>query len=162
MAMPKQKPGNSRQNYGTPENFLNAVKKFLRIKRFQLDIAADAQNTVAKRYFTEEDNAFAQPTWKVKGWSWLNPPFSQIAPWVERCAYEKTAYGASIAVLVPASVGANWWKEHVHGKAFALFLNGRITFVGEADPYIKDCTLLLYSPLIQPGYDVWSWNVSSS
>lgn len=60
-------------------------------------------------------------------------------------------------MLVPASVGANWWFTGVHHEADVHFLNGRIKFVGAKDPYPKDCALLLYHPAATGGYSCWNW-----
>lgn len=153
---PRQKPGRSRQDFQTPPEFLAAVKGFLGIEAFTIDLAASAENTAAERFYTETDNALVQPWWVGQGWAWLNPPFARLAPWVEK-AYRESRAWASIAMLVPAGVGSNWWKEFVHGRARVLLLNGRITFVGETAGYPKDCCLLLFSPLVVPGYEVWTW-----
>jgi phage N-6-adenine-methyltransferase len=165
MSMPVQKPGRSKQDYGTPPEFLAAVKKRLCIEEFALDIAASAENAVADTFYTEEDNALSDDLrWRreiepaVKGdWAWLNPPFSNIAPWVEKAAQE-ASLGANILVLVPASVGSNWWRDCVEPYAYQTFLNGRITFVGQEDPYPKDCALLMYTPWQLMGHEIWSWN----
>lgn len=156
--MPVQKPGQSEQTVCTPIEFLDAVKAKLGIRQFVLDCAASKENTVARAYFTEQRSALTQPEgrWVMDGWDWCNPPYSDIAPWVTRAAFEKYE-GALIAMLVPASVGANWWKEYVHHEAQVHFLNGRITFVGHSKPYPKDCALLLYGNDLTPGYHVWTW-----
>ncbi len=153
---PKQKPGRSKQDYCTPPEFIQAVKKRLGIGEFAVDLAASRENSVASVYFTEEMNSLTQ-SWIMQGrWVWCNPPFSNIKPWVDK-ADEEALKGAQIAMLLPASVGANWWLDYVDGKAHALFLNGRLTFVGEIAPYPKDCALLLYTPYIRGGYEVWNW-----
>ena len=154
--MPAQKPGRSKQDYQTPREFVLAVYKYLHIQRFTLDIAASAENAIAEPYYTEQDDAFTQGlTWKSEGWSWLNPPFARIAPWVEK-AYQETCQGARIAVLVPAGVGSNWWANWVHHKAHVLLLSPRLTFVGAKDPYPKDCALLLYG-CVPADYECWRW-----
>lgn len=155
---PKQKPGRSRQDYGTPPEFIAVVKKQLRIMEFDCDLAASAENAVASEW---SESAMEMPTWRVgNGWNWLNPPFGKIGPWVERAYREAKTDGAKTAVLIPAGVGANWWRDWVHDKADVQFLNGRLTFVGCTDPYPKDCALLLYHPIaIAAGgyYSVWPW-----
>jgi len=138
---PKQKPGQSKQNYATPEEFLIAVKRLLGISAFVWDLAADASNACAARYYTKQENALER-SWVFDGWCWLNPEFGDIDPWVER-AWMESRCGAHIAVLIPGSMGANWWRDWVVDKCQVIPLNGRITFVGETDPYPKDCALLL-------------------
>lgn len=154
--MPQQKPGRSRQDVETPKVFLDAVKQKIGIKQFDCDLAASLANAVCPKFYTEFQNALVQPWTVGDGWNFLNPPFSRLAPWVQR-AWEQEQLGAQTAVLVPAGVGSNWWKDWVHGKAHVLILNGRITFVGETDPYPKDLCLLLYSRLLKPTYGIWRW-----
>lgn len=154
---PPQRRGHSRQDYRTPAAFLEAVKQRFGIEAFSIDLAASAENAVARRFYNEADNALMQ-SWLSEGWAWLNPPFANIEPWVAR-AHVSSRVGARVAVLVPAGVGSNWWKRHVHGKACVLLLNGRLTFADESSPYPKDCALLLYGPDVAPGYDVWTWAV---
>lgn len=158
--MPKQKPGRSKQTYGTPWDFIEAVKELLGIVEFDCDLAATAENAKCPNFITPEMDALdtSWATWG-SGWNWLNPPFARIGPWVQR-AWEYTVFDHTrTAVLVPAGVGANWWKAWVHRKADVYFLNGRLTFEGETLPYVKDCALLLYHAGFNhtPGYKVWDW-----
>ena len=84
----------------------------------------------------------------------MNPPFANIGPYAQK-AYSD---GGKIAMLVPASVGANWWRDWVDGKSYVLFLNGRLKFGGCKDYYPKDCALVLYTPERFIGNEVWSWS----
>lgn len=162
MVMPRQKRGRSKQDYQTPEDFLTAAKGLLGIEEFDWDLAASKHNTVRRvRYYDTNDDSLSM-SWSVAqdppGWLWLNPPFANIRPWVEK-AYESKA---QIAMLVPASTGANWWRDWVHRKVYILLLNGRIKFVGQKDPYPKDCALLLYGGIRRwPGYHIWTWRDQS-
>lgn len=155
MTMPIQKPGRSKQDYGTPVEFLQAVKRRLNISEFSVDLAASDTNAKAQLFLSEEDNSLNEE-WQYGGWCWLNPPFSSISPWVEKASNSPS----HIAMLVPASVGANWWRDWVHNKAHVILLNGRLIFEGETLPYPKDCALLLYTPFINGGYEVWDWRQS--
>lgn len=161
--MPAQRPGRSTQEVRTPRVLLRAVRALLGIDAFTVDLAATRENTVARNFYSKQANALRHP-WHLGGWNWLNPEFGTIAPWVRK-AHEEQALGAKTIVLVPAAVGANWWRDWVHGKAQVLLLNGRITFVGHAQPYPKDCALLVYAADWAPGYRIWSWmapNVSDA
>lgn len=161
MTMPRQKPNRSKQDYATPENFMAAIRARLGIQRFMFDFAASPENTKADRYFTEQQNAHVQDWAEYLGggdWGWLNPPFSRIEPWAQKC-FEVRCNKRQIAFLVPASVGADWFRDYVDGKALVLCLNGRLAFI-EGKPrelYPKDCICCLYSPDIEPGYEVWDW-----
>lgn len=155
---PIQKPGKSRQDYQTPPEFLQALKNRLGILNFGLDIAASPENAVCLEYITEEMNALDESqVWCSDGWAFCNPPYANITPWVRKAFEESRHPLTQIAMLVPASVGANWWLNHVHNKAYVYFLNGRLTFIGETTPYPKDCAILLYASFLQGGYKVWDW-----
>lgn len=155
MATPKQKPGRSKQNYSTPTEFLREVHAKLGIDEFTIDLAASAENTVATKFYDEATNSLDQDWEGIGKWGWCNPPYGHILPWVRK-AYLSRSY---IAMLLPASVGANWWKEFVHYKAEVYFLNGRLAFMRDKPNWLypKDCALVLYSPEDEFCYEIWSW-----
>ncbi len=146
--------GKSRTDYATPWPFFHAVQN--RFGPVTYDLAAHAQNAKHENYFTEAQNSLIQPWSEIPGWLWLNPPFDRITPWAKKCA-EEAELGAKILFLTPASVGANWFAQHVHGHALILGLNGRISFDGIA-PYPKDCILSIFGA--ESGFDVWRWTES--
>lgn len=161
--MPQQKPGLSRQDYSTPANFIAATKALLKIKAFTFDFAADESNAKAKRYWSVVDDSLSKTPeqWAAeipRGWGFLNPPFSNIEPWAERCLQTKML-GGSIAFLIPAAVGANWFRDFVDSYAMVLFLNGRLAFMADQPRalYPKDCVLALFGPHVTPSYQVWTW-----
>lgn len=178
--MPAQKPGQSRQDYATPMPFIQAVHTRLGITAFAVDFAADATNTKAETFCDLNIDALrlSPAHWALmlgNKWGWLNPPFSHIEPWAAQCMMTKYE-GGSVAFLVPAGVGANWFRDYVDGTALVLALNGRLCFINDwrhtvnpsprnttgafyqSEPlYPKDCLLCLYSPAIDPGFEVWTW-----
>lgn len=158
--MPLQKPGRSEQVVCTPPEFLQALKSRLGISQFDIDVAADESNHVAEVWYgpgSGFNSDGLQADWCITiGWNWCNPPFGNIQPWVQK-GFEEAVRGAKTAMLVPASTGANWWAEYVNGIAHVLLLQGRLTFVGHTTPYPKDLALLLYSPIVWGGYEVWKW-----
>lgn len=153
--------GASKQDYRTPTAFLDALKHRLGIDGFTIDLAASEENKVAPLWYDTTTNALLpEHPWTVdgKGWSFCNPPYADITPWVEKAFFEMMDEGANVAMLVPASVGSNWWANWVHNVAHTLFLNGRITFEGATDPYPRDLAILLYSPMMNGSYGIWRWS----
>lgn len=161
--MPAQRPGLSFQGVGTPREFLDAVQG--RFGAIGIDLAAVASNRVVGSYLGPDHDvpwrrnalsAECQWNWgAIAGLRWLNPPYDRIEPWAAKCAEQSTIGPARIAMLVPASVGSNWFAEHVFGKALVLFLRPRLTFVGHATPYPKDLMLAVYAE--PPGVECWKW-----
>lgn len=160
MAMPVQKPHRSKQDYQTPPELLEAIKFRLCIEDFDIDVAASKENAIAPYYLSLEEGRDALiNSWQVpeptNGWAWCNPPYSDIAPWIDKAAYEARK-GAYVAMLIPASVGSNWWAL-ASSFCYQLFLSPRITFVGCDTPYPKDCALLIFTPMGLTGNQVWRW-----
>lgn len=155
--MPKQKRGRSKQDYGTPDIFTDAVAK--RFGPLAVDLAASAKNTKAPIFISAGQNSLVQDWKQYKDVNcWLNPPFSNIGPWARKCAEYATFGGVGrLFFLTPASVGSNWYRDFVHLKAHVIFLNARITFVGEKMPYPKDCMLSVFGAGLS-GFTIWNWN----
>lgn len=147
--------GRSEQSVETPRDFINAVKTRYGIETFHFDLAASADNTQAWDYFTEADDSLVQewPTTPPGTYAWLNPPYKNIVKWVEKAAKSPQT---QTLMLVPASVGTNWFRDWVFPFAATVVLNGRITFVGHADPYPKDLMLLHYGGIPQ-SFSLWTW-----
>ncbi len=163
--MPKQKPGKSEQAVGTPPEFLYAVQE--RFGSIWWDLAATKKNSVSGSRFlgpgsSADENALAAD-WAVLPQApgdvmWLNPPYGNIRPFVAKAAEQAPALRATLVVLVPASVGTEWFARHVHRKALVLALRPRLTFVGSTDPYPKDLMLVVFGRWVVPGFDVWRWD----
>jgi DNA N-6-adenine-methyltransferase (Dam) len=175
--MPAQKPGRSKQDYSTPPAFLDAVRKRFGFKQFDWDLAATKENAVdnlggSRCYFGPDHrvvgyrDALASDWFRLRGNLWLNPEFADIGPWAAKCNavawYEseesKRGPGPAgdrvIYFLVPASVGSNWFAEHVDKKALVLFPSPRLSFDGK-NPYPKDVLMACYG--LKPGYACWRW-----
>ena len=148
--------GKSKQDYETPADFIRAVER--RFGPLVWDLAAREDNAKAPYFITPEQDSLTVDwgTLVPRGNRFLNPEFAQIAPWAEQCAATTLVPPLDrILLLVPASVGSVWFAEHVHEQAFVLALKGRLTFVGQEDPYPKDCILAVYGGFT--GFDVWDW-----
>ena len=171
--MPAQKPGKSKQDYATPWAFIRALEARFgqtdgnnRPGKIELDLAATKDNAKAPLLIdTEQDSLAPRTRWDsfdVK-LAFLNPPFGSIAPWAKKCAETERL---RILFLVPASVGSNWWAQHVHGAAdLVLFIRPRLSFDGK-NSFPKDCALAVYNLRPKPSlrvpyeptrYECWNW-----
>jgi phage N-6-adenine-methyltransferase len=152
--------GKSKQDYETPRDFIEAVEK--RFRRIDLDLAATAANAKAEYYFgpdhpdLEARDGLVVNWRKQRGLLWLNPPFGNIEAWAVKCAAEAQHRPGLTLLLTPASIGTDWFREHVCGKAVVLGLSPRLTFVGEKDPYPKDLMLSVFGYGLA-GFGTWRW-----
>lgn len=163
----------SKQDVQTPADFIKAYNK--RFGAINFDLAARDYNAQAERYYAppgaldlyaEAYDSLAQD-WgalsQTLPWDstlWLNCEFSNTEQWVRKCAEERPRLepGRTIALLVPASVGSNWFRDYVYEHADVCLLNGRVQFVGHEFPYPRDLMLCLYQPVQREPTTVHIWN----
>lgn len=156
LQMPAQKPGKSKQNYGTPKSFISVVEK--RFGSIACDLAAEEKNAKALKFYDEQSNSLIQP-WSEHypvGNLWLNPPFRNIHLWAKKCHLESQNRQGLILLLTPASIGTVWFRDFIHQKAMVLGLSPRIIFEGETAPFPKDLMLSIFG-MGMSGFDVWRW-----
>lgn len=149
---PSVRRGKSRQDYQTPRELLDAVEARFGVLRH--DLAAAAHNAVCENFYDEHRSAFEHDWQALAGNLWCNPPFDDIAPWAKKAA-ESASSRTRILLLTPASVGSNWFAQHVHPHAAVFALSPRVSFDGE-NPYPKDLILSVYG-LGVTGFSVWRW-----
>lgn len=157
---PRQKPGRSEQNVMTSREFVAAVQRTF--GALICDLAASRDNAVAGDWRGPEHPAEALRDATTCQWPltrqgehcWLNPPFGNIAPFAKRAAESRQF--TSTLMLVPASVGANWWCDWVDGKA-DVYVVGRMRFVGHDHMFPKDLALCHYWALSGGKQRRWRW-----
>lgn len=135
-----------------PEFFAGLDRRF----RFTLDVAALARNAKCDRFFSPAENGLEQ-SWAGER-VWCNPPYSSIAPWVEK-AWSSRDSAELIVMLLPANrTEQGWWQELVEpyrDRAEGLrteFLAGRLRFIAfDADRILPNerppfgCVLLIWA-----------------
>jgi phage N-6-adenine-methyltransferase len=146
------------QDVQTPKEFIDAIEKRFGILR--IDLAATNNNCQAQLHFgpgSQSPDALVED-WSVRGGNlWLNPPFGDIAPWAAKCATCRDR-ADWLLFLTPASVGSNWFHEHVVPNAHVIELRDRLTFVGSTAPYPKDLLLACFGFGIT-GRSSWHWDL---
>jgi phage N-6-adenine-methyltransferase len=153
MGGPTIKRGESSGDIWTPAEFIEAVEA--NWGPLAVDLAAEKHSAKAPEYITPEVDSLVQDRTKIlqgrRGW--LNPPYSLITPWAMKCAkeYEKSEQN-EIFLLVPGSIGANWFWDWVWPYA-TVYSVGRMVFDNCFDrqgrpvttPYPKDLILAHYT-----------------
>lgn len=154
MTMPAQKPHESEQSVGTPDEVVRSIEAW-RGEKFVWDLAADEHNKKAPGFYSEADDSFKQDWHKHKGLLWLNPPFNDLGRWAEKCKDESEA-GARIVMLSPASVSTKWYAAHCFGNCATVFLKPRIKFIGQKWLFPKDLMLTLWG-IDATDYSIFDW-----
>ncbi|HAT2743078.1 TPA: phage N-6-adenine-methyltransferase [Citrobacter farmeri] len=99
---------------------------------FQLDAAAAPHNALCRKFITAEQNTLETP-WvdylSIPGYVWLNPPYSDITPFVKKAAAE-SANQIGTVMLVPADTSVGWFREAIETASEVRFITaGRLAFI---------------------------------
>lgn len=132
---------------------------------FCLDAAALPETALCERFITPSIDSLVVdwgdfiPPFIRSPFAWLNPPYSNITPWIIKCLREKER-GIGSVVLIPEDSSAEWWPGDdcseirrivgyvdTNGK----WKSGRINFInGETGEEIKGnnkgSNLLIFIP----------------
>lgn len=129
----------ARDCYGTPDHIVLAAMEDDHVK-FTVDAAASYENSKGEKFWDKEKNGLAQD-WSVER-VWCNPPYSDIAPWVEKAKEANLA-----CLLLPVRTDRDWFAECTKWATFIDFYRGRIQFV-PAHPKIRQTQNYEYSMLV--------------
>lgn len=123
----------NRDAYQTPrEVFAPLHAEF----NFALDVCASTENALLPHYITEQENCLTAD-WcsfsgqlETAGWySWMNPPYSDIGPFVKRAA-EMATKGVGTVMLVMMDQSVGWYKEAIKTcQEVRLVIGGRLSFI---------------------------------
>lgn len=123
----KDKPADwTSDDWATPPEIVQSfVDEF---GAFDLDVCARVDTAKAEQFFTRADDGLSRDWF---GRAWMNPPFSNPAPWLKK-AIEETESGRCemVVALLPASTDTRWFHDLVLGRAEVRFRKGRIKFIG--------------------------------
>lgn len=146
MGGPTIKRGESSGDIWTPWRFIHAVEA--RFGKLTRDLAASGpQSAKAPRWIAPGQDSLSVDWHESPGLDWLNCPYGNIGPWAGKCAWEFTQ-GWRGFLLVPGSIGANWFRDAVWPYADTYSV-GRMVFDNCFDkngklvrtPYPKDLIL---------------------
>lgn len=62
-----------------------------------------------------------------------NPPYSQIAKWVEKAYYESLKPGTTVVLLIPARTDTRWFHNYILHRSEIRFIKGRLRFSGSTE-----------------------------
>ena len=60
--------------------------------------------------------------------NFVNPPYSEIAKWAEKCEIEWKK-GRTVILLIPPRTCTRYFHDHIYGKAELRFIKGRVRFL---------------------------------
>lgn len=109
----------------TPQKLFNQLDE---IFHFELDAAANKENTKCPRFITHEQNSLIQPWAKMANVIYLNPPYTgTMRTWMMKVVKE-AEQGATIVCLIAARLESKWFKLAWDYGRYIIFPYGRLDF----------------------------------
>ncbi len=115
--------GDVRQEWETPQDLFDALNAEF---RFDVDVAASVDNAKLLRFFSRTINGLKQPWDGLK--VYCNPPYREIAPWVDKAVEQAMARNSTCVLLLPARTEQAWFRTVLHRASELSFFNARIQF----------------------------------
>lgn len=96
---------------------------------FNMDVACSDENKlVSEDWLTEDDDALAYYTdWNSR--NFCNPPYSDIAPWVQKAITQSRIANRLTVMLIPADTSVKWFKLAYENCTECHLISGRVSFV---------------------------------
>jgi DNA (cytosine-5)-methyltransferase 1 len=146
----KQANSSITNEWATPQWLFNYFNKEF---EFTHDLACTEKNKKCDIGLTEEmcpNGSLAVDWHKLKGWLWINPPYSPLMPWIKK-AQKEHQLGAKIVMLIPPQSPSKYWSEVLPSEM--RFIIGRIPFINEQGIEVKgntrDSAVYIYGPRSQ-------------
>lgn len=118
---PTMSSGND--EWETPQDFFDMLNDEF---HFNIDPCASSSNHKCDLYYTVNDDGLK------KSWGgyrvFCNPPYSQIAKWVEKAYVEAMKPNTIVVLLIPARTDTKWFHNFLYGHAELRFIKGRLKF----------------------------------
>lgn len=109
--------------WATPQEIFDSLNAEF---HFTLDAAATVENHKCERYYTAEQNGLKQ-SWGGES-VFLNPPYSQIAKWVEKAYREGTKDNTVVVMLIPSRTDTRYFHNYILHRSEIRFIKGRLHF----------------------------------
>lgn len=120
--------------WATPQWVADGLFRFILEERLapgnleQLDVCASELNSKCPYYIDEETNTLSVP-WGDNQLCWLNPPYSNVQPFLEKAVAE-TENGNYTVALLKNDCSTKWFNYAIENATAVIFITlGRIGFV---------------------------------
>lgn len=109
--------------WATPQKLFDKLNQFY---KFTLDPCATKENAKCSKFYTKQDNGILQ-NWSGEV-AFVNPPYSEVADWVEKCYQENLQNGVTSVLLIPSRTDTKWFHKFCMKADLIQFVKGRVKF----------------------------------
>lgn len=91
---------------------------------YDIDAAASKENAVCEKFYSKETNCLKR-WWGSNKHIWLNPPYSNITPFVKK-AIEQMEHNNQIDILLPCDTSTGWFYEAQQRASEIIWITGEV------------------------------------
>lgn len=91
---------------------------------YDIDAASSKENAVCEKFYSKETNCLKR-WWGSNKHIWLNPPYSNITPFVKK-AIEQMEHNNQIDILLPCDTSTGWFYEAQQRAAEIIWITGEV------------------------------------
>lgn len=91
---------------------------------YDIDAAESKENAVCEKFYSKETNCLKR-WWGSNKHIWLNPPYSNITPFVKK-AIEQMEHNNQIDILLPCDTSTGWFYEAQQRAAEIIWITGEV------------------------------------
>ena len=91
---------------------------------YEIDAAASKENAVCEKFYSKETNCLKR-WWGSNKHIWLNPPYSNITPFVKK-SIEQMEHNNQIDILLPCDTSTGWFYEAQQRAAEIIWITGEV------------------------------------
>ena len=120
--------------WATPQEMVDGLLRYAVVKEIVpeglplLDVCASEQNKKCERFITEQQDTLATP-WGDNNLCWLNPPYSNVQPFLNKAVAE-AANGNYTVALLKNDCSTKWFHYAAKNAIAVVYIMlGRIGFV---------------------------------
>lgn len=112
-----------KMDYETPGDLFNPLDD---IFKFDIDLAANKENSKCINYIDKEINSLNQDWNLFANWCWLNPPYGRsLGKWIEK---SYNSFYCKICLLIPSRTDTKYFHRYITKSRLIIFLSGRLKF----------------------------------
>ena len=127
MIYPSKTPPEVRDQWATPQYLFDYANEK---HNFCVDLAACAMNCKVPTYINRLEDSLTASWHQLGEHGWLNPPYSNIAPWIDKAVLEAKK-GFTTTMLIPTPNGETYYKDVLEQEL--EFIIGRVSFIASMD-----------------------------
>lgn len=110
--------------WATPWDIFHGAEALFRTK-FDLDACASQHNAKCKRFITAEENMLTCDWGEKDQDVWINPPYSDPTPFIERAIEQSRTNKHFIVMLLPADTSVAWFSLCLAHASQIWFITGQ-------------------------------------